>query len=229
MIFKDRKVKVADSTEKSIAKKLKGIIKWRDKHRLLIRFWDIQNENSKDKYKGNDSIVNSDDNKKDFVYVIDTTKWKRSVKFFGLLPSNKCFDIPFRFNQFMATSIPFRIMLDSGDNQASFLNANMAYLFVFGSTRIYESEFVMPRNRYWAIGPYLGLSSLENPVTDKEEFALTYGANVVGSIHGLNLTVAFGGQNGFKNETNEVKYYIGFGIGFKLFETYTPEIKNKDE
>lgn len=205
---------------KSIAGKLKGIIKERSGDTLFIKFWDITNES--DSFKTTGNFVNENNNGKDFIFIIDSMKYDTSIWAKG-----KFLDIPFRFNQFMATNLPFRVLTKSGNLESDFLNANIAYQFVSGSTRIFDSEFVEPRNRYFAYGPYLGLSSIDNPDTQKKEFGLNYGINAVVSKQGLNIIIAYGFQNGFKTGTKEVQPYLGFGIGFELVETFNPEIKTK--
>lgn len=221
-ITKDYSIKVDTFPTKLIAFKLKGSIVARNEDSIFIKFWDITNDPSI--YQDNDSFVNSANNGKDFVYKIDSAGWKESSFFRG-----KFFDFPFRFTQFMATSLPFRVLTKSGNLESDFLNANIAYLAVAGHTRIFKSEFVKPRNRYFAFGPYLGLSSINNPVTTKKEFGLNYGLSIVCALQGFNITVAYGFQNGFQKETKEVQPYMGFGIGFKLLETFAPEIKSKGD
>lgn len=222
LITKKVKIQKQTRTSKLMAtESLKGIITERNQDTLFIKFWDITGKN--DSWKGNAKYINSTDNGEDYMYVIDSTGWKSRKR------GGRYFDLPFRFQQFTATSLPFRVLTKTGTLESDFLNANVAYLLFGGRTRIYKSEFVNPRNRYWGGGIYAGLSSIDNTETSKKEFGLNYGANIVFAFQNLNLIAAYGFQNGFKTATKEIQPYIGFGIGFKLVETFTPEIKNKEE
>ncbi|WBX96048.1 hypothetical protein [Chryseobacterium gambrini] len=204
-----------------ILTRLKGTIKKRDGDTLFIKFWNISNdvgiEYNKKMKNGQIKYIDRTDNGKNYIYILK-----------GEETSKSHFDIPYRFSQLMATNIPFRVLLKSGTLESDFLNANATFVWVRGTSRIFKSEFVEQRNRYLAYGPFLGLSSIDNPVTDKKEFGLNYGVNLMGGIQGLNIVVALGFQNGFKQETKNIQPYLGFGIGFKLFETFSPEIKNKE-
>lgn len=143
------------------------------------------------------------------------------------------FDVPYRFSQLMATNIPFRVFIGGskpGNVESEFLNANVSLVCVKGATRIFESELVAARPRYWAWGPYLGLTAITNPEnTDRKEFGMNGGINLIGGIQGVNAVVALGAQSGFTKATNDVQWYFGFGVGFKIFELFSPEIKNKKD
>lgn len=225
-------------SEKQILSKLKGVVSQRNKDTLFIKFWNIEIESDPVKGLRRDTIVNSADNSSDFIYVIDSLNgWKKSnairvkktLPFIGIKKYGGYFDVPFRFKELMATNLPFRILTRTGKLESNFLNANIAYLFVYGHTRIFKSEFIKNKNRFKALGPYLGLSSIDNPVNDKNEFGLNYGINAIWGFQSFNITLAYGWQNGFKKETKEIQPYFAIGIGFKLLENFTPEIKNKGE
>lgn len=137
--------------------------------------------------------------------------------------------VPFRFGQFAVTSLPFRINLHTGEFQNEFLNANIAYLFVYGKTKFYKSKFLEPRSNYWAFGPYIGASTVKETENgeEKDAFGFNYGVNAVRSISNINLTMALGAETSFKSKANAFNPYIGIGLGIKLIEFYEPE--NKDE
>lgn len=209
---------------KTISSKLKGIIRKRSKDgnndTLLIRFWDITNEPAT--FTSNAAIVNSNNNGQDFIFVINPTYWT----------THRVLQIPYRTWQFTATNLPFRILTKSGDLEAEFLNANVSFIKTFGHTKIYQSEFVEPRNWSLSVGPYLGLTAIDDPSAtndNKKEFGLNYGLNGIYAVQNFNITAAFGFQNGFREQTKSVQPYIGFGVGFKLVEFFTPEIKEKEK
>ena len=198
------------------AGKLKGVITERNGDTLFINFWDIT---PPDPFSGTNPYVNILHNGESFYYVI--TNWRRRSFFSG-----RYYDIPFTFKQFMATSLPFRILTKNGDLESDFLNANIAFMFIRGATRLFKSEFVEPRNRHLGIGPYFGLSSIDINNEDKE-FGINYGINLVGALENVHFTIAYGFQNGF-DQAKKVQSYVGFGIGVSLFETFKPEISKKD-
>jgi hypothetical protein len=196
------------------SKRLLGSITKRNEDSVFIKFWPIVN----DPFKDQKNLVNTSSADSNFVYVIK--KWKGS---------KAKFDFPFKFNQLMATNLPFRVLTKTGDLESEFLNANISLQHVRGSNRIYKSVLMSPRSRYYAVGPYVGLSAIDNPVTTKKEFGLNAGVNLVLGLQSLNLTVAYGFQKGFKTGTKDIQPYIGFGIGFDLLETFIPEIKSEEE
>ncbi|MBX7240357.1 MAG: hypothetical protein K1X92_01315 [Bacteroidia bacterium] len=230
-ILKNDSVCIPSPIPKAIAsEKLIGVIKNRNEDTLFIKFWDIKDtafiksKKIADPHKGLNTIVNSDDNGEDFYFVIrnwDLTSCKRY----------KYLDIPYRMQQLTATNLPFRILLfgeKNGTVETDFLNANVSYMWVYGHTRIYESEFVKPKNRYIAQGPYMGLSAIDNKTQDRTEFGLNYGWSVAFGMQSWNLILGAGLQNGFSNETKKIQPYVGFGIGFDLIETFSPEVENKE-
>jgi hypothetical protein len=223
-ITNKKTIKSSQLFRKRILRQLKGTITQRNKDSVFIKFWNITDNSPFKARPDYSNFVNQTGNGEDFVYAIDSGGWKTAR-----LSKGKVFDFPFRFQQITATNLPFRVLTKTGDLESDFLNANASYLFVSGSTRIFKSEFIKPRNRYFAWGPYLGLSSIDNPQTSNKEFGLNYGLNGVFGFQAFNFTTAFGFQNGFKTDTKQLQPYIGFGIGFKLLETFSPEIKNKDE
>ncbi|MFD2585034.1 hypothetical protein ACFSR6_21230 [Pedobacter vanadiisoli] len=198
--------------KKEIYNKLIGVIKERNKDSLFVHFWDITKNVS-----STNNIITSEDNGSD--YVIEVKKWNGN---------RSHLDLPYRFVQLMATNIPFRVLTKSGNLESEFLNANVSLVWVKGKTRLFKSEFVEPRNRYWALGPYFGLTAIDGSDTEKKQFGLNYGVNVMAGIQGINIIAAYGFQNGFKSDTKSIQPYFGFGIGFKLLEAFSPQIKNKD-
>lgn len=207
-------------TSKNIYNKLKGFIIKRgkddDNDTLYIKFWNIVKE--PDDLKSDNTMVNSNDNSKDFIFVIGPNYWK----------NHRVLDIPYRAWQFSATNLPFRILTKSRDLESEFLNANLTFVRTFGHTRIFQSELVEPRNWSFSAGPYAGLSAIDNAVSGKKEFGLNYGLNGILAIQNVNITAAVGFQNGLKKDTKSLQPYIGFGIGFKLVEFFNPEIKTED-
>jgi hypothetical protein len=208
--------------ERSFLKQLRGIVSSQSANgdTLFIKFWKFK----KDNLKGDRLFVNSDDEDAGFAYVIDSLQgWKQ-----GWLHAGKTFDVPFRYRQFLATNIPFRILQKSGKLESDFLNANIAFMSVSGATRVYKSDFLSARNRYFAYGPYVGLSAIDNPLTTRKEFGLNYGLSGMIGIQGFNIICAYGFQNGFNEGTKGIQPYIGLGIGFKLMDTFAPDIKRKE-
>lgn len=205
--------------EIAIRTKLKGIVKERNGDTLFIKFWNITNGiGIGERTEKGIKLIDSSYNKNNFAYKI--TKWNGKKLHF---------DLPYNFTQFMATNIPFRILTKTGNLESDFLNANASLVWVKGKTRIFKSELIKARNRYTAVGPFLGLSAIDNPIKDKKEFGINYGLNAMVGIQGLNFVIAYGFQNGFKTGTKEVQPYIGLGVGFKMFELFSPEIKDKEK
>lgn len=218
-ITKNAKVNLKKRT---IHSKLVGIITKRNEDTLFIKFWDITRDTNLPT-DNNSNIITSADNKKKFFFLLKSDDWSGK---------NCHFDIPYKFNQLIATNIPFRAILNGsrkGEVEAEFLNANASFVMIRGSTRIFDNEFVKSRSRYWAWGPYLGLTAITNNESDKKEFGLNGGVNLMAGIQGLNTVLAFGAQRGFTSGTKDLEFYFGFGIGFKLFEMFSPEIKNKGD
>lgn len=215
--------KTDTSVQRVIKNKLTGVIKERSEDTLFITFWRLIDNVGVGEMVQGIKVVDSADNKKEF-YFLMKDRWKGTKHHF---------DVPYRLDQLIATNIPFRVFIGGskpGNVESEFLNANVAYVRVKGATRIFESELVAPRPRYWAWGPYLGLTAITNPEnTDKKEFGMNGGINLIGGIQGINGVVAFGAQSGFTRATNDVQWYFGFGIGFKIFELFSPEIKNKKD
>lgn len=197
--------------EKSLAtnqRKLLGNIIGQNSDTLLIRFWDIINtEKYPDRFKGSTNFINSADNEKDFYYVL--TDYKVSV--------------PFRFRMLTATNIPFKVALNDKKLTTDFLNFGISYFWVWGKTNFYKNDFVPTRDWYVGLGPYVGLSSIDDPNSEDDQFGLSFGANAIFSIYDLNFLIALGADQGFKANTNELMPYVGFGIGFKMVEITTPK------
>jgi hypothetical protein len=216
LILKSTSVNKTDLLKRSLSSNLKGTISKRSGDTLFINFWKIVKESSNKSAALN--IVNIKNSENDFIFVINDTSYVKG----------KYFNIPYRMGQFTATSLPFRVLLKGGKLESDFLNANVAYFSIKGRTKIFRNKLIKARNSFWGLGPYLGLSAIDNEETKNKEFGLNYGGSYIRSIQGLNLTVALGAQNGFKEGTRSVKPYLGFGIGFKLVEIFSPEIKDKD-
>lgn len=210
-------IKKGDNYElRQFGQTLRGVISKRDKDTLFVSLWpgiDASSSTIKlDPSKGGDEDE----------YIILVKDWNPAHRKY------KSIDIPFKQQQFTATNIPFRVKFrDSVTLQSEFLNVNVTYLWMWGKTRFYQSKFVTERNRSFAIGPFLGLSTLENPATEKDEFGLNYGINMMFSVNKLHFVIAGGAENGFKKETKRLHPYIGFGMGFKLVEMFEPEIEKE--
>ena len=185
---------------------------------LFINFWPIVK--TTDKFRTDNTVVSSANNEDDFVFVINTSYWE----------THRNLKISYRTWQFTATSLPFRVLAfrKAGNLESDFLNANVAFVKVFGVTKIYQSEFIETRNASFALGPYLGLSSIDNTLVARKEFGLNGGVNGVFALQSFNITTALGLQQGFREGTNKLQPYVGFGIGFKLVEFFAPEIKEKE-
>lgn len=215
--------KIDTSQQRVIKNKLIGVVKERNEDTLSIVFWPLIDDEGLGQTVQGIKIIDSTDNKKKFYFLVkDGWKGKR-----------RHFDVPYRFSQLIATNIPFRVFIGGskpGNVESEFLNANVSYVLVKGSLRIYESDLVAPRPRYWAFGPYLGLTAITNPdKTDRKEFGVNGGINLVAGTQGVNAVIALGAQSGFTRATNDMQWYFGLGIGFKIFELFSPEIKNKKE
>jgi hypothetical protein len=160
--------------------------------------------------------------RKDDEYMILVKDWNPQSRKYEAIK------IPFKQHQFTATNIPFRVKLrDSTVVQSEFLNINIAYLFIRGKNKIYESKFVKNRASSFGHGPFLGFSTIENPVTEKDEFGFNIGYNAVFSFGKLNFVIAAGTENGFTRHTRRLNPYVGFGFGFGLIELFDPEIKTE--
>jgi hypothetical protein len=191
-------------TPKTIHRKLKGIIDFRDGDMLYFHFWDITSGPTL-----SPTYVTAADNGNDFTYQIN---WNRKGNF----------SIPFSYRILTATNIPFKYDFFTKTTKADFLNFNLAYFFVFGRTKIYENDDIKPRNFYFGIGPYAGITSIEDNTQGFKRFGITYGASTVFSFYGLNLVESFGLENGFTNETSNPHFYIGIGLGYNLISLFDP-------
>jgi hypothetical protein len=195
---------------------LKGVITGRSGDTLKIRFWDILHNSitAPDPYYQSATIINSQDNGREFLYIISSTEWIDDVKF----------KIPFRFRTITATNIPFRVGLKGSKKiKADFLNANVSYFWIWGQTKFYKKKYIKERDSYFGLGPFVGLSSIDDPSSDDDQFGASYGVNFIYSVYDLNLVLALGADNGFKRETNHFQPYLGFGIGFKIVEITSPK------
>jgi hypothetical protein len=220
--FKNNKLQLFEKKEDKYERRyfgflLKGEIGSRNKDTFTVNLWPPL------ALKGNNLVLDSNGTAHDSDYIIVVKDWNpNNTKF-------KKIKIRFREWELTATNLPFRVKFrDSTNLEGEFLSFNVTFLRVFGTTKIFQSRFVKPRNRSIAIGPYAGLSKIENPNNNKSEFALNYGANVVYSLGKLNLVLAAGAENGFKKGTKKLNPYIGFGIGFSLVDKFEPEIESKE-
>jgi hypothetical protein len=219
-IFKSSKFqmfrKKSDDASKSIAdgqSRLVGNIISHKSDTLVIRFWDILNTTKHpDRFQGASNSINSGDNGKDFYYQFSGNKMK----------------VPFSFRMLAAANIPFKVGLKDDKVTADFLNFGVSHFWIRGRTKFYSNEFVPTRDRYVGIGPYVGLSSIDDPDSEDNQFGLSYGVNAIISAYDLNFVIAFGADTGFKSNTNSVQPYLGFGIGFKLLEITTPKDQSQD-
>jgi len=196
---------------------LKGEIGSRKKDTFLINLWPRLS------VLGNKLVVDTGGTAHDSDFILVVKKWAINNKGF------KRIKIPYRQWELTATNLPFRVKFrDSTTLEGEFLSFNITFLRVFGTTKIYESRFVKPRNTSIAIGPFIGLNKIENPESKKSEFALNLGGNLVYSLGKLNLVFAAGVEKGFKQGTKKLNPYIGFGLGFSLVDKFEPEIETKD-
>jgi len=223
---------------RAIKTQLKGVISSRNNDTLFINFWNITDSIG---YKNSTvlgrkvKLIDSVDNGNDFAFVVREEDWKQCIvrfckKKYAL--SYPHFDVPYHYGQLIATSIPFRVI--KGDDKKSkleseFLNANVSYIWAWGITRFYKSEFVPPRNFCMVgIGPFFGLTAIDIDSNKKSSFGINYGLNVMAGLQNVNFVIAVGAQNGFQKGAG-FEPYIGFGIGYKLIgEIFSPEIKDKN-
>jgi hypothetical protein len=203
-------------TRKTFSTTLRGTIDKRSGDTLFVSMWP-----GLDPSKSEIAIDNTKD-RKDDEYMILVKNWNPNNRRY------KSIKIPFKYQQFTATNIPFRVKLrDSTVVQSEFLNINVAYLFIRGKNKIFESKFVKNRARSFGHGPFLGFSTIENPVTEKDEFGFNVGYNAVFTFGKLNFVIAAGTENGFTGHTRKLNPYVGFGFGFGLIEMFDPEIEKE--
>lgn len=195
---------------------LKGTIDKRNGDTLHVGLWPSLG------LRNSQLVVDSTSTAHDSTYIIIIRNWRIHR---GKYEKAK---FPYRHTQLTATTIPFRVKFrDSTTYEGEFLNANITFLWVRGMTKIYRSKFVESRHRVWAFGPFVGLSELENPKTEKNEFAANIGGNLIYGTGKLNFVFALGGEFGFSRETRRFNPYIGFGFGFSLAEVFEPEIESE--
>lgn len=184
--------------------KLKGIVKKLSdgKDTLSVSLWPITSTTK----KGQTQFLNQDDNESKTL--IKIVNWPTTNGY-------KSFDLPFSATELFALTIPLRVNLSDGTVGSEFVNANVAYNWIWGRTRIYESKFVEPRTKYWGVGPFVGMATAKNEI-DKDEVGLNYGVNGMFSAYGIKFVVSLGGESTFSRngKTNPI---LGFGFGFDLF------------
>lgn len=196
---------------------LRGVIKERNGDTLFINFWRF----NKDYLKNDNSYVNSNDSAETFILVIN--KWERSRR------GNQIIDIPYRNRQFIAANYPVRVNPVDGRVQSGLENASISYMLVFGKARIYKSDFIEPRCRFWGFGPMLGVGTrTREDDDDKEDITMTGGLSITGSMYGVKLLVALGAERGFNKKSNKITPFIGFGFGIDIYSVVNPEIKRKE-
>ena len=234
IIIKLNKTSTIQLEERTIGKSLKATITERNKDTLTVKFWYIDSIRNPDPYKDSVNYINSKNYDSITIYVIKNWRTYFGLKFFNYkFGYHLIKDIPFHQRQLTATSLPIRKNLDKeGNFQTDFtFNANLTYLFITGHSRLYKSSFVQPRNRFIGIGPYVGISSMDadSSKTPKKTLGLNFGGNLVLNAYNLNLVFAVGIEKGFTAYTKKTTPYFGIGIGFKLVDISTPEIKNSKD
>lgn len=184
-----------------LAKAPVGRITKRSGDTLFIEFWQITGTGPIDETLYND---------KEFIYLLDNS-W-----------INNRFRVPFRYRMMTAANLPFRITFNNGKLNADFLNFNVTYMFMRGKTTFFKQEFIKPRYRQFGLGPFLGMTSINDSEDELKEFGVAYGINaVISIIQDFNITVAFGFENGFTN-SNQNTSFVGIGLGYKLVDLYDP-------
>lgn len=200
------------------SKSLVGIIKERNKDSLFIHFWYIKKPKP-GAVKVNPEFVNFDDN--DSLFVLHISTWRTSAR------GNYIRDIPYRNTQITGVNFPIRANLADGSIETGFTNAAITVTRIRGKARIYKSDFLEPRFRYWGYGLMFGVGSRKDR-NDKEEFSINYGISLTSSIYGVKLMLAGGYENGFKNTSKKASPFIGVGFGLDIYSLVNPEIKNKE-
>ena len=147
-------------TPKSIHRKLKGVIDFRESDTLYIHFWNITGGPTLPA-----TCITAMDNGNDFTYQIS---WNRKGNF----------KIPFSYRILTATDIPFKYDFITKKTKADFLNFNLAYLFIFGRTKVFQNNDIKPRNFHFGIGPFCGITSIEDTTQSLKQFGVTYGVSV---------------------------------------------------
>jgi hypothetical protein len=211
IVYLQKKVKVDTLYPYKINGTLKGLIE-RNKDTLKFESWYTKENN--DLIDNTESKVDINDTAK-YIFVIN--QWELTNKRYPKL------DVHFRQRLWGATNIPFRIKTD-GNSEASFLNANVTYLWIRGTTRFYKSKYVYPRTIALGHGPYLGFSAADNDNAEKpsKNFRPNVGWNAIGAIGDLSIIVAVGIETNFSAHAKFLTPYIGFGLGFKLVPIGVP-------
>lgn len=192
------------------SKPIVGSIKLNEsKDTITINPWFAEEGNKLLRDTGNSLLDINDDNE----YVLAITNWS------GDYPH---IDVPYTFQQLTATNLPIRYNLKNGQFQADFLNINLAYFWIYGTTRFFKSKFVEQRNRYWGLGPYIGGSTVAEDESKKSLFGLNYGINAIGSIYNVSLILALGAETAVSSKQNKFNPYVGLGLGLKLGDVYGP-------
>jgi hypothetical protein len=223
-----------DKTE-YIASSLKGYITKlsEDKDTMFIEFWSITDTTKEsDHYFNNPDTINACNNGETFAYIVPEDKNSISVPFSAWVAS--------------PVSIPLRYRLKSkSDLEADFLTAGFNWMRIWGKTKFYRQAQIDSRQNYWGGGFFAAISqqkvdsSNTRGVVEEEHnvAAISYGINVVKSWNTFNVTLAFGCDNAIGYyaqhwEENNFKYgfrpWIGFGVGFKLFELGLKDTNSKD-
>jgi hypothetical protein len=187
-------------------KRLVGLIKHQNKDSLFIQFKQTADEIDKE----------------DSLYILKITKWRTSRY------SNKYYDIPYQNNQFTVVNFPIRINLKDGTVETSFINAAINVARIFGKARVYKSNFLEPRYRYWGVGIMFGVGARED-TSAKNEMSAIIGGTLIGSIYGVKLITAIGWETGFKSTSKQGSLTFGIGFGLDIFSVLSPAIKKKDE
>jgi hypothetical protein len=193
-------------------KALEGSIKLNEsKDTLTITPWFVNQGNKLLLDTNKEPVDINDEN--DYLLAIADSSWD------GRYPH---LDMPYTFQQLTATNLPLRYNLKNSQFQADFLNINLAYFWINGTTRFFKSRFVEQRNRYWGIGPYIGGSTVTEDESKRSLFGLNYGANAIFSVYTVSLILAVGAETVISSTQNKFNPYVGLGLGLKLGDVYGP-------
>lgn len=166
---------------------------------------------------GNELPLNND---AEYMFVLSSDEYDLTWKGYPYI------SIPYQFRQLTATNIPFIYNLTTEKFTANLLNANLTYLWLLGHTRYYKSKFVTAKNWYYGAGPFAGFNIYEVSDSDEKKVGLNAGINGTISFYNFNFLLAAGAQKKFDTAEDKVELYIGFGIGFKLIDVFTPNGKD---
>lgn len=211
-----------DVQKQIYGKPLRGLITERNEDTISILIFPIRNDSVKNKLdpvRGNDTYVNSLDSGKTFYLKIN--KWKKTWQHHYVK------DIPYRNKQFMALNFPIRLNLGDGTVETAFTNAAISLVSIYGKARIYKSDYLEPRYRYWGWGGMFGVGARENE-NAKNEFSVIGGVTLTGSIYGIKLVLASGLESGLSSNSKKASLFLGIGFGVDIYQLIDPEIHKKE-